>query len=788
MKRKTVIAAAVAALTLTTSSAYAAMHMSRTPGPKGINTGITPHNTALTPAGQQIKLGDFPMGGALSPDGRYLVVSNDGQGTQSLQVIDTKTNKIVHTTEYSSPESLYLGVSFSPDGKTLYASAGGNNKIRQFRFSGGHLFEKSSIMLTDTKNSNFYPAGISVSPDGASLYVANNLDNSVSKVDIASGKITQTVSVGKNPYSAFLTKDGKNLYVTNWGESSVTVLDPATLQVKKTITTGLHPNAIAENPLTGDIYVTNTDDDSISIINGQSQNVDQTLNLKPFQQKETGSQPDALSVSKDGKTLYVANAGNNDVAVVDLSAKKAKIKGLIPTAWYPTGVYQNHNKLMVTNAKGLGAGPNNQGQYIGSMIEGTLSVIHTPDSRQLTRYTKQVQENMDENEKASKSGNNPIPFTASGKSPIKHVIYIIKENRTYDQVFGDLGKGNGDPSLTGFGKKVTPNLHKLANQFVTLDNFYANAEISAQGHNWATGAIANDYVEKNWMANYSGRNRGYDFEGDNQSAYPKAGFLWDDAQRSGVSFRDYGEFTNFDPTKKQWVATDPSIGDRFDPNFAGWNLDLSDLDRQSEWEKEFNDFVKNDNLPQMEIVRFGNDHTYGTKVGALTPESMVAQNDEAVGRLVDAVSHSKYWNDTAIFITEDDAQNGWDHVDAHRTESLVISPYTQTGKVDSTFYDTTSMLRSMELILGMKPMSQFDASAIPMFNSFTNKPDFTAYNHEEPKISLTQKNGVNTPGAQISNKLDFSRADHANETQLNKVLWEKTMKGKKMPKLNQQNQ
>ncbi|MED1204388.1 bifunctional YncE family protein/alkaline phosphatase family protein [Heyndrickxia acidicola] len=788
MKRKTVIAAAVAALTLTTSSAYAAMHMSRTPGPKGMNTGITPHNTALTPAGQQIKLGDFPMGGALSPDGRYFVVSNDGQGTQSLQVVDTKTNKIVHTAEYTSPESLYLGVAFSPDGKTLYASAGGNNKIRQYRFSGGHLFEKSPIMLTDTKNSNFYPAGISVSPDGTSLYVANNLDNSVSKVDIATGKIAQTVSVGKNPYSAFLTKDGKNLYVTNWGESSVTVLDPATLQVKKTITTGLHPNAIAENPLTGDIYVTNTDDDSVSIINGQSQNVVQTLNLKPFQQKETGSQPDALTVSKDGKTLYVANAGNNDVAVVDLSAKKAKVKGLIPTAWYPTGVYQNHNKLMVTNAKGLGAGPNDQGQYIGSMIEGTLSVINTPDSRQLTRYTKQVQQNMDENEKASKSGNNPIPFTPSGKSPIKHVIYIIKENRTYDQVFGDLGKGNGDPSLTGFGKNVTPNLHKLANQFVTLDNFYANAEISAQGHNWATGAIANDYVEKNWMANYSGRNRGYDFEGDNQSAYPKAGFLWDDAQRSGVSFRDYGEFTNFDPTKKQWVATDPSIGDRFDPNFAGWNLDLSDLGRQSEWEKEFNDFVKNDNLPQMEIVRFGNDHTYGTKVGALTPESMVAQNDEAVGRLVDAVSHSKYWKDTAIFITEDDAQNGWDHVDAHRTESLVISPYTQTGKVDSTFYDTTSMIRSMELILGMKPMSQFDASAVPMFNSFTNKSDFTVYNHEEPKISLTQKNGVNTPGAQISNKLDFSRADHANETQLNKVLWEKTMKGKKMPKLNQQNQ
>lgn len=477
----------------------------------------------------------------------------------------------------------------------------------------------------------------------------------------------------------------------------------------------------------------------------------------------------------------MANAGNNDIVMIDLSSKKAKVRGLIPTAWYPTGIYLDKNKVMVTNAKGLGAGPNAQGQYIGSMIEGTLSVFDTPNNRELSKYTKQVYKNLTDKGEAKRAGNNPIPMNPEGKSPIKHVIYIIKENRTYDQVFGDLGKGNGDPSLTSFGENITPNLHKLANQFVTFDNFYADAEISAQGHNWSTAAKANDYTEKNWMANYSSRNRGYDFEGDNDAAYPKAGFLWNNAHRSGVSFRDYGEFVNYDKVKKQWVATDPSIGDRFDPEFPGWNLDISDLDRVAEWKKEFNSFVKNDNLPQLQIVRLGNDHTQGTKVGKLTPEAMVAQNDAAVGKLVDAVSHSKYWKDTAIFITEDDAQNGWDHVDAHRTESLVISPYTQTGKVDSTFYDTTSMIRTMELILGMKPMSQYDASSIPMYNAFTHKPDFTAYEYEEPRTSLVEINGSNAPGAQISAKLDFSGADHANEDQLNQVLWEQTMKGKKYP-------
>ncbi|WP_051317003.1 bifunctional YncE family protein/alkaline phosphatase family protein [Ectobacillus panaciterrae] len=772
MKRGKLLAASFATFLIGTTSAFAAY--SNFVGPHEDGTGVIPHGWTLTPSGKQVTLGDFPMGGALSPDHRYLIVSNDGQGEQSLQVVDVETQKVVQTIPYKSPESLYLGLAFSPDGKTVYASAGGNNKIRVFGFQNGILTEQSSILLTDTNKTNFYPGGISVSKDGKSLFVANNLNHSVSKVDLVTNQITKTIPVGKNPYTAFLSNDGKSLYVSNWGESSISVVDPENLTVKKTIPVGLHPNAIIENPTDGMMYISNSDSDTISVIDPQQQKEIKTISLSPYKKAPIGSQPNALSISSDGNTLYVTNGGNNDVAVIDL--KRGEVKGLIPTAWYPSGVYSYDGKLMVLNAKGLGAGSNREGQYIGNMMKGTMSFINVPDEQQLKKYTKQVEKNNEIYKPTGFSASDkfPIPRFENQESPIKHVIYIIKENRTYDQVFGDMGKGNGDPSLTVFGKEITPNIHKLANQFVLLDNFYANAEISAQGHNWSTAAQANDYVEKNWLANYSGRNRGYDFEGDNTAAYPKAGFLWNNAARSGVSFRSYGEFVSYDKNTGKYVPTDSSMGNNYNPDFPGYNLDISDLTRFDVWAKEFQQYVDNGSLPQLQIVRMPNDHTYGTRPGKLTPEAMVAQNDYAIGKLVDMVSHSPYWKNTAIFITEDDAQNGWDSIDAHRTTSLVISPYTQMGKVDNTQYDTTSMIRTMEMILGMKPMAQYDASAVPMINSFTDKPKFTPYKVEEPTYPLDRKNGETAPMAQESKQMDFSGADHADSEKLNKILWKAT--------------
>ncbi|GHI00617.1 bifunctional YncE family protein/alkaline phosphatase family protein [Neobacillus kokaensis] len=779
MKKKKVLAVSLAALMLGSTSAYAGY--TQLVGPKTDGTAITPHGWAVTPAGSQVTLGDFPMGGALSPDHRYLIVSNDGQGEQSIQVVDLAGKKVIQTVPYKSPEALYLGVVFSPDGKTVYASAGGNNKIRVYQFDNGTLTEQAPIKLTDSKKTNFYPAGISVSQDGKFLFVANNLNHSVSKIDLATKAIEKTIAVGKNPYTTLLNQDGTSLYVTNWGESSISVLDPQTLTLKKTIPVGLHPNAIVENPTNGMIYVSNSDSDSVSIIDPNQQKEIKTLSLSPYKNAPMGSQPNALSLSPDGKTLYVANGGNNDVAVVDL--QKEEVTGLIPTAWYPSGIFTYNNQLMVLNAKGLGAGSNREGQYIGNMMKGTMSFINVPDERQLKQYTKQVEKNNEIYKPAGFSASEkfPIPRFEGQESPIKHVIYVIKENRTYDQVFGDMEKGNGDPSLTIFGEDITPNIHKLADQFVLLDNFYANAEISAQGHNWSTAAQANDYVEKNWLANYSGRNRSYDYEGGNEAAYPKAGFLWTNALRSGVTFRNYGEFINYDKNTGKYVAAEASMGNNYDPDFPSYNLKISDLDRYAAWEEEFNEYVKNGNLPQLQIVRLPNDHTLGTKVGELTPQAMVAQNDYALGKLVEAVSNSPYWKDTAIFVTEDDAQNGWDSVDAHRTTSLVISPYTQTGKVDSTLYDTTSMLRTMEMILGMKPMTQFDASAVPMVNSFTHKPDFKPFELEEPRYPLDRKNGENAPMAKESAELDFSGVDHADSDKLNKILWKATKGDKPYP-------
>jgi YVTN family beta-propeller protein len=720
------------------------------------------------------------MGGAMSPDGNYLVITNDGQGEQSLQVIDTRTKTVNQKVPYITPEALFLGVVFSPDGKTVYASAGGNDKIRVFSFGNGFLMEDKPVLMSNRSKPRFYPSGLSISPNGDFLFVANNLDNSVSKIDLQTRQVVKTVKVGKNPYTTLLTQDDK-LYVTNWGESSVSILNPLTMTVEKVISVGRHPNAMVKNPVNGKVYVSNSDSDTLSILPKNQEDPIQTLALNQTSKTPNGAQPVALTFSHDGRTLYVANAGNNNVEVIDVSGQDPQIKGKIPTGWYPTGVFltPDDRTIMVSNGKGLGAGPNTKGQYIGNMMKGTLSVIKRPGNWRLRWYTKQVQKNNPDWGQTSlkENGENPIPQFIGQPTPIKHVIYVIKENRTYDQILGDLPKGNGDPSLVTFGPAITPNHHQLASQFVTLDNFYADAEISAQGHNWTTAAKANDYVEKNWPANYSGRGHPYDFEGENEATYPEDGFLWDDAKRSGVSFRDYGEFISYNFKTGRWLPEDPSLKGVYDPHYPAWSLNISDLTRVKEWGREFDQFVKKGNLPQLEIVRLPNDHTFGTRPGKLSPQSMVAQNDAAVGKLVEKVSHSRYWKDTAIFIVEDDAQNGWDHVDAHRTVALVASPYTQTGQVDSSFYDTTSMIKTIELILGMRSMTQFDASALPMYNAFSSKLNMTPYTYKTPSYPLNVLNTEESKGAELSRKLNFSQADKANEEQLNRILWEDLKKG-----------
>jgi YVTN family beta-propeller protein len=769
------------------------------------NSPSTTTGWSLTPAGKQLSLGSFPMGGVISPDRQFLIVSNDGAGTQSLQVIDLQQQKVVQTISYNAPEALYLGLAFSPDGSRLYASAGGNNKIRIYQFSGGQLKEGNPILVKDESKTSFYPAGITVSPDGKYLYTANNLNHSVSLINLTKGSISSTVPVGKRPYMPLLSRDGTTLYVSNWGESSVSVLDAKNLKLKSTIQVGLHPNAIVENPVNGFIYVANSDSDDLSIIDPSRMQMIRTISLAPYPGALTGTQPNALTVSADGKTLFVANAGNNDIEVIDItSSGKETRKGLIPTAWYPTGVFLNNDEstLIVLNAKGLGSGPNNDPiQWVGSMMTGTMSLIDMPSELQLENYSKQVQINNhmnfvegDSSAKQENTSTFPIPSNLGQASPIKHVIYVIKENRTYDDIFGDLTKGDGNPSHVLFGKSLSPNHHKLAEQFVTLDHFSAVSEVSADGQNWSTAGKANDYVQKNWHANYSGRNRDYDFEGGGGGSDPsgapftrsESGYIWDIALKAGLTFRNYGQFMqNYNPVTKKFYPNDDKttdFGGNYDPYYGGWDLSLSDMTRFQEWKKEFTQFKKNGKLPQLEIVYFPDDHTAGTFPGFRTPQAMMAANDLALGQLVDEVSHSPYWKDTAIFVVEDDAQSGVDHVDAHRTVALVISPYTQTGQLDSTSYDTTSMLRTMELILGLKPMTQFDASSVPMLNAFTQHPNFTAYNAETPNYPLDHLNGQDAPDAKISQGLDFTKPDSADRDKLNDAIWKTTNGAKPDPK------
>jgi hypothetical protein len=361
------------------------------------------------------------------------------------------------------------------------------------------------------------------------------------------------------------------------------------------------------------------------------------------------------------------------------------------------------------------------------------------------------------------------------KSPIKYVFYIIKENRTYDQVFGDIKEGNGDPNLCIFPEKITPNQHALAKEFVLLDNFYVDAEVSADGHNWSNAAYATDFVEKTWPSSYGGRGGTYDFEGSRPIAYPKLGFIWDYCKRASIDYRTYGEFVYMGKTSHK------TLENHYCKEYKSWDLKYKDVDRCKAWIKEFDELVEKNQVPRFNSLRMGNDHTSGAKAGAFTPYAMVADNDYAVGMFIDHLSHSEIWKESAVFILEDDAQNGSDHVDAHRSNVLVISPYVKRKNVEHAMYSTSGVLRTIELILGLPPMSQYDAAASSLWKCFGSKPDFTSYHVIAPNVNTDEKNtAYNTPNAKKSALFDFSREDAAPDLALNQVIWE-SIKHTKMP-------
>ncbi|MFZ0962611.1 MAG: bifunctional YncE family protein/alkaline phosphatase family protein [Terriglobia bacterium] len=801
-------------------------------------------------------------------------------------------------------QTYFLGLAFSGNGKQLYASIAsltdhtGNlpgdtgNGIAVYAFSDGRVTPQSFLRiplqpLGSGKQRTHrapplpagkavpYPAGLAVIDEGESerILVADNLSDDVLLIDAASGAILQRFDLSTRdfvpasyPYAVVATRDGKSAYCSLWNSSRVVELDLQQGKVARWIpllapdsptAAGSHPSALLLSPDERRLYVALAKADTVAVIDTASGQLTGRLpTLLPGQQ-HAGTFPNALAQTPDGGRLFVADASLDAVAVFAMSGAGSTPSpqplGFIPTEWYPTALAVWKGELFVASGKGQGTGPNpgpvpsdspdrkdgearQKHPYIVTLIRGSIARLSISEAEnRLAHLTDEVLAS-----NLFRGHSDTLPFKG-GVNPIKHIIYIIKENRTHDQVFGDLRPGDGDPALCMYGEAITPNQHQLARQFGILDNFYDSGEVSGDGHVWSTAAITSDYTEKTWQIGYRGEEHTYGYEGvvgegvpleEGQADVnePSTGYLWANAERRGVTHRNYGEFVFTEwcdgrgkdkssaplppcpqknvapggplpanvgephgaPNLWPWpiplvardVPTKPELRDHFDPHYPDFRLDYPDQLRVDEFLNEFNEFVKErqqhegNELPQFVILRLGNDHTAGTRPGLPTPEASVADNDLAVGRVVEALSHSPYWDDTAIFILEDDAQDGGDHVDAHRSTALEISKYSPSSPdhpyVDHNFYTTVNMVRTMEVLLGLPPMNQNDAQAAamaPLFSGSGEQPPFTADRTNLRSGALYQMNSPRAPGARESAKMDFSHADAADSATLNLILW-----------------
>ena len=815
-----------------------------------------PNSTArmLMPTGQQTNVGSFPANMALSPDGKYIAVTNTGF-RQYLSILSAEDGHLVSQLPFtpaandrSDKTSLYYGLAFEPAPEAeslagtyrLFASRGPQDKVSVFTVDPKGTLQAdmdinmpSNLPAAAKDAQPNFPAGVAFS--AGRLYVANNetsaytdFKGSVSVVDPSAKSVAGKIATPGFPYAIVAVTKGANadkkVYVSSEQDGCVSVLDVsdyAHSKDVKDIKTGDHPMALALDADQKRLFVANASSDTVSQIDTNTDMVTRTWNVRG-KSKLPGATPSSLALSPDQSRLYVTLADHNALAVIDLNSPKSEPVGLIPTGWYPTSVIVSPDgkRLFVANAKGARArNPNgsegqtkNRERYILNIIEGTVSLIPAPTDAALRGLTQTaMRANLAPDSRK-------LPSTG-----IKHVIYIIKENRTYDEILGDLPGGNGDKSLVLFGRDVTPNQHALAERFVLLDNFYCAAEVSADGWNWSVSGMGSEYNERNVPFNYSGRGRDYDFEGvvngtpvdligkPDVNRAP-GGYIWDSAARKGLSFRDYGFYVAFADAKtpdgkllaKDNTPVEKALVNHTDTDFRQFDMNYADSDahlaysvsaprqtktygqhnapsRFSEWKREFDEFVRTDSLPRFEMVRLPRDHTAGTRAGQSTPRAMIADNDYAVGQLVEAVSKSQYWKETAIFILEDDAQDGIDHVDAHRSPAYVISPCIKPGTVDSHFYNTDSVLHTMEILLGLPPMCQFDANA-PLIAAFTSAPANAApYTAILPaRAIIGEVNGRTAYRAGDSAKLDFAHADHVPDATLNDILWH-SVRGAKSP-------
>jgi YVTN family beta-propeller protein len=829
---------------------------------------VVPTNQVVRPAGKQVTFPGRPVDLVLTEGGKTLVVKN----LRDLVFIDVAAAKIKQTLDLdpgAGPEPV-MGIRalttrpIGPDGKPhrfldgfsvvglaaqgdrIYVSDAQNHLQIAVRQKNGRYKWDSPIELLKPKAGGYAnPAGVALL-SREELWVTTTRGNDVQIVDLATGQAQQRVSVGVAPYMIVMA--GRNrCYVSNWGgdppgkgasqalssgtpvqtepktgiadHGTVSVLErrPGRWRQVKTIAVGLHPSGMVLGQRRRLLYVANANSDTVSVIDTRRDQVVETIACKPEARLPFGSGANALALSPDGTTLYVANGTNNCLAVVRLGARaveepaqelpaKSVVRGLIPTAWYPGAVRVSADgkKLFVANVKGLGAlallRPAKQGKNTHDFL-GSVSIIDVPDDTQLAKYTRQV--NADNRLAYSVAGLGkprpnakpvPVPERHGEPSVFKHVLYVIKENRSYDQILGDLKRGNGDPNLCLFGEKVTPNQHKLARAFTLFDNFYCSSSLSATGHQWVNEAYVVDYLTKT----FGGFVRSYPCDGDDPLAFASSGFLWDNALAHKKTFHNFGEFTKstYTPKNATWsdvyadykngtrkvkIAVQPNVkplGPYTHPGYPGFPLRTPDVYRAELFLKELKAYEQKGTLPNLVYVYLPANHTVGTKPGYPTPRAMIADNDLALGRIVEAVTKSKFWKETCIFVVEDDPQFGFDHVDGHRSLIQVISPYTRRRFVDHTNYNQTGMVKSIELILGLPPMNQLDLSATPLRKCFQEKADLTPYTSVKNQVPLDVMNpelgklrGKALHWAKKSLELDLDEADEADEDTLNRILW-----------------
>ncbi len=755
-----------------------------------------PTGAYLDPVAPSVQAGSLPLAMVLAPDHRYAVLLLNGWKERGIQIIDRRYGAVTATI---AMPSAFLGLAFSPDGKTLAASGGNADAIYLFSWHGGSATLIDSIVLAAkrTTDGTRYPAGIAWSRDGRTIYAAEDLADSLAVLDVASRRVVQRFPAGRYPYGVAVAPDG-TVYVSAWGGYAVAAFTAAgggRLALAAPLTAGRHPSALLLNADGSRLFVASATTDRVIVVDTRTRKVIAELHDPAPAGPGEGSTPNALALSADGSRLFVAEADNNAVAVFDLSAATSgvssarsadRLTGRFPVEWYPAGLAMAGDTALILNAKGRipGANPGDPTPvspsgatthiYTLGQLNGTITTFAgaMDDSAALAPLSARV---------ARANGWDAAARTTAHYPPFEHVIYILKENRTFDQVLSDLPGVDGDTSLQFFTRASSPNHHALAERFGAYDRFFVNAEVSANGHNWTFGSYAADYVEKTVALAYADQGRDYDYEGENRNEVPDDdvngpanGFLWDAAARAKITFRDYGEFTHYDSApgarKGTWQGVRTVMAGHTNPDYPGFNLAIKDQHRMDVWLEEFKEFERTGEMPALITMNLPNDHTSGMKAGAIAPRAAFADNDLALGRLVDAVSRSRFWKNTIIFVVEDDAQNGPDHVDSHRSVMFAISAYSKPGPVHR-FVNTTDVIATIVEILHLGSLSQFDFYGRPLRGVFASEPDLSPYTALTPAQDLDERNPTLRTGAAGARPLDLSGADRANEDDFNRELW-----------------